>query len=338
HDRITINRKHEKALSYKPNVGTLFNLNEHIDASDKTASLLRRFTIIPFTKRFLGAKDNPSIKEDYIQRREVREYIAYKVLVEMPKFWDMTAEEPPLVRQAMDEYRLESQSVAAWADDCLGQFQGTMVAFPQAHAHYYAWTKERNPAARPLEQRQFTFEIKQLLDFDEWIVPTVTGKDGRVTDKQLVSRTWITRPEPLLDEFPHADTVRKWQPRPQAPYKGDDAWALPKEAPRLARGFVRRAAWEAHLSGGSSAATPAGKTETVPPPVKKTLPRERDLATLRKELAELEAREGGAAADGESMQHKLLRLQIEQAEQQQTAPMTDQTDPSSDGPGITYHD
>jgi len=72
--------------------------------------------------------------------------------------------------------------------------------------------------------------------------------------------------------------------------------------------------------------------------VKKTLPRERDLATLRKELAELEAREGGAAADGESMQHKLLRLQIEQAEQQQTAPMTDQTDPSSDGPGITYHD
>src|SRR5699024_4749647 len=187
---------------------------------------------------------------------------------------------------------------AAWADDCLGQFQGTMVAFPQAHAHYYAWTKERNPAARPLEQRQFTFEIKQLLDFDEWIVPTVTGKDGRVTDKQLVSRTWITRPEPLLDEFPNADTVRKWQPRPEAPYKGDDAWALPKEA----------------------------------------LPRERDLATLRKELAELEAREGGAAPDGESMQRKLLRLEIERAEQQQSSPTTDQTDASSDEADITHHD
>src|SRR5699024_11397391 len=108
--------------------------------------------------------------------------------------------------------------------------------------------------------------------------------------------------------------------------------------PRLARGFVRRAAWEAHLSGGSSAATPAGKTETAPPPVKKTLPRERDLATLRTELAELDAREGGAAADGESMQRKLLRLEIERAEQQQSSPTTDQTDASSNEAGITYHD
>ncbi|MDP5226910.1 MULTISPECIES: phage/plasmid primase, P4 family [Arthrobacter] len=249
HDRITINRKHKEAISYKPNMGSLFNLNEHIDASDKTGSLLRRFALIPFTQRFLGTTDNASIKEDYILRREVREYIAYKVLVDMPKFWDIAADEPPLMKQAMDEYRLESQSVAAWADECLDQFVGRMVAFAQAHAHYYAWTKERNPASKPVDQPQFTFDIKQLLDPDEWIVPAVTGKNGRVTDKQLVTRTWITEPEPLLDEFHYIDAVTKWQPHKAYPYKGDDGWELPKAAPRLTRGFVRRVAWESYEAG-----------------------------------------------------------------------------------------
>lgn len=320
HDRITINRKHEKALSYKPNLGSLFNLNEHIDASDKTGSLLRRFTLIPFTKRFLGATDNPSIKEDYVRRQEVREYIAYRVLVDMPKFWDIAADEPPLVRQALEEYRLESQSVAAWADECLGQFEGDMIAFAQAHAHYYAWTKERNPAARPVDQRQFTLEVKQLVDPDEWVVPTVTAKDGRVTDKQLVSRTWITKPEPLLDEYPYVDAVSKWQPQRVAPYRSD-GWELPKAAPRLARGFVRRTAWEAYEAGSPApsarisvdAVTLAEGRESAPAPAV-------DSPAGVDALYELGVRVHENRNEGaESIEMKIDRLMFENAASKHTA-------------------
>lgn len=60
HDRITIDRKHEKPISFKPNVGMLYNLNSPIESNDKSGSLLRRFQIIPFTKRFIGATDNPA--------------------------------------------------------------------------------------------------------------------------------------------------------------------------------------------------------------------------------------------------------------------------------------
>lgn len=241
HDRITIDRKNKEPISFKPNVGSLFNLNSAIEASDKSGSLLRRFQIIPFTKRFIGATDNPRIKEDYVLRREVREYIAFKVLVDMPKFWDITTGEPELVRQALDAYRLETQSVAAWTEECLDQFVGKMVAFGQAHAHYNAWTKERSATAKPVDQNTFTAEVKLLLDPEEWIVPTTTGKNGRTTDKQLTTRTWITVPEPLLDEYHYVDAVSKWQPSPRN-FAG--VYEVPKSAPRLSRGFVRRDAWE----------------------------------------------------------------------------------------------
>lgn len=240
-DPITIDRKHLAPITYKPRMLTILTLNGPLNFRDKTQSMDRRLAIVPMTQRFTGTTKNKAIKDDYLLRREVCEYMLYKVLVELPRYWELN--EPAEVKQALHAHKRDTNTVLAYIEEYKDQFERPFVPFPMVHAHYKAWLKENREGSGPVEAGQFTKEVKQVLNPDVWIVPQAA--DG--SDLKLSARSWLTAREPVLDEYFFIDAVDRWQ------YE-DNGYGAPrglaKSAPRQVRGFMRRDVYEAWMAAG----------------------------------------------------------------------------------------
>ena len=78
-DVIPINRKFKTPISYQFYGFMVQCLNEFPRIKDKSDSFYRRQLFIPFDKCFTG-RERKYIKEDYLHRSEVLEYVLYKVL------------------------------------------------------------------------------------------------------------------------------------------------------------------------------------------------------------------------------------------------------------------
>lgn len=75
-DPIYIDRKNKPGITYKPRMLTIVTLNGALNFRDKTEPMNRRLAIVPMTQRFTGGAKNKAIKDDYLLRREVCEYMA----------------------------------------------------------------------------------------------------------------------------------------------------------------------------------------------------------------------------------------------------------------------
>lgn len=73
-DVIQINRKYRMPIAYQFFGFMVQCLNEFPRVKDKSESFYRRQLFVPFTKSFTGA-EKKYIKDDYLQRREVLEYV-----------------------------------------------------------------------------------------------------------------------------------------------------------------------------------------------------------------------------------------------------------------------
>lgn len=78
-DTIYIDRKHKTPISYKCSLFMVQCANELVKVRDKTDSFYRRILYIPFNKCYTGS-ERKYIKDDYLKRREVLEYVLYRVL------------------------------------------------------------------------------------------------------------------------------------------------------------------------------------------------------------------------------------------------------------------
>ncbi|MGW8483582.1 DNA primase family protein [Microbacterium sp. NPDC055903] len=243
-DPIRIDRKHKPVITYKPSIFTILTLNGALNFRDKTESMDRRLAIVPMTQRFPDGVKNKAIKDDYLRRTEVLEYMAYKVLVEIPKYWEL--EEPASVRDALRAHKRETNTVLAFFDEYHSEFQRPVLPFPMLRALYAAWLKDNRPDSKPVSANSFTKEIKALFDQDVWVTPQVATSDGS-DDQKLTTRSWLTSSEPVLDEYHYIDEVSKWQwvNSDYGPPRG-----LPKSAPRQVRGLMRRDVYEAWVAAG----------------------------------------------------------------------------------------
>lgn len=251
-DPIEIDRKHKDPITYKPSLLTILTLNGELNFRDKTKSMDRRVAIVPMTQRFDDGVKIKAIKDDYLLRREVCEYMAYKVLVEMPKYWEL--EEPSSVKQALQEHKVKTNTVLAFFEEYQDEFRRPFVPFPMVRALYVAWLKENREGSKPVEAGQFTRELKALFDSSTWVVPQ--APDG--SDLKLNTRTWLSEREPALDEFHFVDAVSRWQWEDKG--YGPVTDKLSKSAPRQARGFMRRDVYEAWMAAGGASGPDAAVT------------------------------------------------------------------------------
>ena len=111
-DAIMINRKFKDPITYQFRGFMVQCLNEMPRVKDKSDSFYRRQIFIPFTKCFTGV-ERKYIKQDYLHRQDVLEYVLHKVL--HMDYYELDV--PASCQQALNEYKEFNDPVRQFVSD-----------------------------------------------------------------------------------------------------------------------------------------------------------------------------------------------------------------------------
>ncbi|WP_166626826.1 phage/plasmid primase, P4 family [Jeotgalicoccus sp. S0W5] len=103
-DLITIERKNKDPYATHFNGAVIQSTNKMPRFRSLNDSIFRRMVIVPFENRFLGSNKNRDIKDDYIKRKDVLEYVMYKALqLDFERF-----SEPKASIAAKEQYHIDN--------------------------------------------------------------------------------------------------------------------------------------------------------------------------------------------------------------------------------------
>ncbi|WP_395318189.1 DNA primase family protein [Fructilactobacillus frigidiflavus] len=140
-DSILVNPKGVAAYPYTFTCSVIQSFNE-LPYFVSTGGLSRRVLIIPFNATFTPDgtnKDNWKIKDDYIKRPEVLEYILKEAL-EIPGFTNFDI--PDASRAAKDEYTAELDPTAEFINSFFTKDNFNVIPTKWAYAAYKKWREE----------------------------------------------------------------------------------------------------------------------------------------------------------------------------------------------------
>ena len=92
-------------------------VNELPKLRDKSESLYRRLLVIPFEKRFEG-RERKYIKDDYLKRKDVLEYVLYKLLA-TTDYYELDV--PQTCIDMLEEFKLENDPVRQFAEEVFAE-------------------------------------------------------------------------------------------------------------------------------------------------------------------------------------------------------------------------
>ena len=201
-DVIQINRKFKIPVSFQFRGFMVQCLNEYPRIRDKSDSFYRRQLFIPMTKCFTGV-ERPYIKNDYLHRQEVLEYILYRVL-NMNYY---TLSEPESCRQALNEYKEVNDPVRAFWSYLREEFVWDLLPFTFLYDLYKSWFKKNVPSGTVQSNKSFISDLQNIVRNDDiWYYE----------DKQIrVTKTNMSKSEPLIGEY----GLDEWK---SSRYKGAD--------------------------------------------------------------------------------------------------------------------
>lgn len=202
-DTIQINRKFKQPISFKFKGFMVQCLNEMPKVKDKSDSFYRRQLFIPFTKCFTGA-ERKYIKDDYLKRKEVVEYVMYKVLNMNYYEFDV----PEVCKTALEEYKEFNDPVRQFMAEIMPQLQWDFVPFTFLYDLYKAWYKKYVGKQEVKSLQVFIKDILNLLnDYPDWDCPD--------SKKAVRPKNMMDKPEWLIDEY----NLEDWY---NTTYKGND--------------------------------------------------------------------------------------------------------------------
>ena len=188
-DVIPINRKFKTPISYQFYGFMVQCLNEFPRIRDKSDSFYRRQLFIPFDKCFTG-RERKYIKNDYLHRSEVLEYVMYKVL--NMNFY--TLSEPVSCRNALEEYKDYNDPVRQFLDDMLPELKWDLVPFSFMYDLYKAWFRKNSPNGSLQGKNTFIMDVTNLLqNYPDW---TCIGRQTAIRPGHMMDA-----PEPLIAEY-----------------------------------------------------------------------------------------------------------------------------------------
>lgn len=192
-DVILINRKNKTPIAYQFRGFMVQCVNDTPRFRDKSGSLYRRQLIIPFDKSFTGA-ERKYIKQDYMHRTEVLEYVLYRVL--SGNFYELS--EPAAVRAALHQYKIENDPVRAFAAEFLDRVVWDLLPWRFLYALYRAWLTKDQPSNPPLGYNKF---VKHLTLILQEAVGEGEGYGWFVTPAAVRTKNRILGEEPLAVEY-----------------------------------------------------------------------------------------------------------------------------------------
>ncbi|WP_290198307.1 DNA primase family protein [Corynebacterium guangdongense] len=258
-DPVQIERKYQSPIMYKPRIFLVFSLNKFPVFKDKSTALYDRLYRVPFNQRFTddGMK-MPEIKDDYLQRPEVLEWIAYYVTVKMPTYYRLPVTES--ITAASEDLREATDNTVAWWAETGEEFRGDFIPFEVAHELYKAWLKAHRQSSRP---ENLTSEWKDKLASlagEEWL--DLRQDDRKRERKRYVVDAWfldVHGSDPgdarLLETYVSKEVIGSDDNR-RTMYYGPEvlvAWRYGQgqvsgrhyTRPQRAPGLIRRITWEA---------------------------------------------------------------------------------------------
>ena len=163
-DVIPINRKFKTHISYQFYGFMVQCLNEFPRIKDKSDSFYRRQLFIPFEKCFTG-KERKYIKNDYLHRKEVLEYVLYRALhVNVYKL-----SEPEACRAVMNEFKENNDPVRQFMNEFSSQFVWDLLPFSFLYDLFKVWFKKNNPNGSILGRNTFIADLTNILeDYPDW--------------------------------------------------------------------------------------------------------------------------------------------------------------------------
>ena len=111
-DAITVEEKGKPAFTLISKACCMFSGNS-LPKSRNKEGWGRRILIVPFNADFSGQVNDPRIKDEYMNRQDVKEYVLKKVL-EMD-FDNFTI--PKAVQREIEDYQIENDNVRAYIED-----------------------------------------------------------------------------------------------------------------------------------------------------------------------------------------------------------------------------
>lgn len=188
-DVIPINRKFKIPISYQFYGFMVQCLNEFPRIKDKSDSFYRRQLFIPFDKCFTG-HERKYIKDDYLHRPEVLEYVMYRIL--MMNFYSLS--EPMSCVTALKEYKDYNDPVRQCLDEILPQCVWDFLPFSFLYDLYKAWFRKNSPNGSIQGRNTFITDVTNILsDYPEWYC---AGRTAAVRPGQKMSK-----PELLIAEY-----------------------------------------------------------------------------------------------------------------------------------------
>ena len=195
-DTVQINRKYKTSIPFKPHVVMVQCINEMPRIKDKSDSFFRRQIFIPFTKCFTG-HERKYIKNEYLKRKDVLEYVLYKVL-------NMDYDEftiPESCKNALDEYKAYVDPIREFMEEIMPKVKWDLLPYTFLYDLYVCWYRETHTGDRNIKsQRSFIKDIKLLVEneYPAWVnTDDSSGKrPGNLMDDM----------EPLIGAY----NVEKW--------------------------------------------------------------------------------------------------------------------------------
>lgn len=222
-DVIVINAKYKQPIPFRFFGFMIQCLNEFPKVRDKSDTFYRRQLFIPMNKKFEGV-ERKYIKQNYLYRKDVLEYVLKKVLYDS-NFYELSI--PEESKNVLAEYKTYNDPIRQFfidvEEDCVWDF----LPYTFLYDFYKSWVKENLPEGKPIGRNYFIRHINKLADESE-IFETNFDQQVRIKDE-------MDKPEPLIIEY----DLKKWFNKS---YKGpdEDILANPKLEGKRFRGIQRK--------------------------------------------------------------------------------------------------
>lgn len=203
-DQVQIEEKYKAPVDFRFSGLMVQCVNFLPRVNDKTSSFYRRILMVPFEKCFTGA-ERKYIKDDYLNRQEVLEYVLCKVLEKNPSYYEFDV--PDACTRLLDDYKTFNDPVRQFAEEMLPELKWQLVPNKFLYDLFKAWYEENIPSGRVQGKNSFLQEFKDVIaERDDW----------KATGSSVPTQGYSFGSEPLIIRY----NLTKWM---NDAYRGTDA-------------------------------------------------------------------------------------------------------------------
>ncbi|EOJ89067.1 phage/plasmid primase, P4 family domain-containing protein [Enterococcus faecalis EnGen0370] len=156
-ETILIEVKNRMPYSARMYVTVIQSTNEMPKIRNKSNGTYRRLLIVPFNASFEGTKDDWRIKEEYINRKEVLEYVLHKAVnMDFERFIV-----PDVSKKLLEEYKQENDPLVDFKETVFKPLGINKIPFYMVYSQYKEFCNENN--FKPLSKIKFSKQFTYLL-------------------------------------------------------------------------------------------------------------------------------------------------------------------------------